>query len=545
MPLQAHVEDHQRNSRRNRLGLTTQNEKALQLTHQLVSELEAKRKRNFSENDKITCFETVLCLCVDLLSAALTKPPIWIGYSRGKANFISGGAYWNHASDLPALSVTFFLDAIDLLEEMGLIINHVADAGFGHFSSRMQATTDFIKVFDENGLNWTHVLEDAGTDIIVVKDDNKRPTAWPDPDGFPLHEATSNLQLVNEVLQKTLINLNVSDEQLLNLNTSREASAENDEDDSLRSNKIDFTNRKLRRVFSNSSFQVGGRFYGGWWQSVPSRLRKFIEINGWITVELDYSTIQPRILYANAGQSVPVDSYILPGWDEALRPITKKAFSQLLNSDQSSRNSNQWHRFEPHLDPDPLPDEWHEYTRFQKANLRREAFLKLTGREYSDLIAELLEFHAPIEEKFFSGVWGETQRLDSEIVEKVLLKLYGQKSPEPVLPIHDSFIIRHGREKVLLKAMEEAFVEVVGVDPVIDMDKTILDPPDGHEGSELIYALDLLDVDDERRKSHSEYFLRNDQWEQCFGLSSNIDILTEAVATMDDLKKSKPIIVND
>ena len=68
-------------------------------------------------------------------------------------------------------------------------------------------------------------------------------------------------------------------------------------------------------------------------------------IDGAITVELDYSTIQPRILYATAGAEPPEDSYILPGWGEDLRPVTKKLFSQLLNSDETSRNPRQWHRF--------------------------------------------------------------------------------------------------------------------------------------------------------------------------------------------------------
>ena len=32
---------------------------------------------------------------------------------------------------------------------------------------------------------------------------------------------------------------------------------------------IDVTQKRLRRIFNNGSFQQGGRFYGGWWQNIP------------------------------------------------------------------------------------------------------------------------------------------------------------------------------------------------------------------------------------------------------------------------------------
>jgi hypothetical protein len=63
---------------------------------------------------------------------------------------------------------------------------------------------------------------------------------------------------------------------------------------------LDLSRRTLYRVFNNSSFKQGGRFYGAWWQSVPREYRGLIRINGKPTVELDYRAIHPRILYALA-----------------------------------------------------------------------------------------------------------------------------------------------------------------------------------------------------------------------------------------------------
>ena len=44
----------------------------------------------------------------------------------------------------------------------------------------------------------------------------------------------------------------------------------------------------LYRVFNRGSFRLGGRLYGGWWQSVPNRswpLRKRLMVNGEPVVE--------------------------------------------------------------------------------------------------------------------------------------------------------------------------------------------------------------------------------------------------------------------
>lgn len=55
---------------------------------------------------------------------------------------------------------------------------------------------------------------------------------------------------------------------------------------------VDLTRNRIYRVFNNQSFDEGGRFYGGWWQRVPSDYRKFITINWVPTRELEYTFAQ-------------------------------------------------------------------------------------------------------------------------------------------------------------------------------------------------------------------------------------------------------------
>ena len=73
---------------------------------------------------------------------------------------------------------------------------------------------------------------------------------------------------------------------------------------------MEFERVRLYRVFNNGSFDEGGRFYGGWWQNLPSEYRQFITINGHTTSEYDYSA--PSILamlYAELGQPLRDDAY--------------------------------------------------------------------------------------------------------------------------------------------------------------------------------------------------------------------------------------------
>ena len=281
---------------------------------------------------------------------------------------------------------------------------------------------------------------------------------------------------------------------------------------------LEFSNRFLRRIFSLGSFSNGGRFYGGWWQGLPSEYRKFIEIEGCITREMDYATLQPHMLYAFVDKEPPVDSYILEGWDVSLRPVIKKAFNQLVNSDPSSRNPKQWHRFGPDLDPHPLPVDWNEMSLPQRIKSRRQQFEKLTGRSYSDLLSDLIKLHEPIEKDFFSSAWGATQNLDSQIAERVMIKLLDSSPPITALPIHDSFIVRRGGEQLLHNAMTESFSEVIGTECKIDLDDAVYDPPEGYEGPTLVNASDIFDETKTHMETHRKYHIREEQWRKVHGL---------------------------
>jgi hypothetical protein len=84
---------------------------------------------------------------------------------------------------------------------------------------------------------------------------------------------------------------------------------------------------QLDRIFSRGSMGKGGRFYGGWWHSLPSDFRPHITIDGMKTCEVDFSSMSLRIIYAERGIQVPVGDDLydigLPDWQGSSDPRRK------------------------------------------------------------------------------------------------------------------------------------------------------------------------------------------------------------------------------
>ena len=88
---------------------------------------------------------------------------------------------------------------------------------------------------------------------------------------------------------------------------------------------------------------------------------------------------------------------------------------------------------------------------------------------WKDLCEAILKKHQQIADKFFTGQGLRLQRIDSEIAEYVMLHF--AKHDMPILPLHDSFLIRSGYEESLEQVMQEAFYHLVGSDVGIEEKK--------------------------------------------------------------------------
>jgi len=219
-------------------------------------------------------------------------------------------------------------------------------------------------------------------------------------------------------------------------------------------NPVAITQREkfVRRIFNHEGLDLGGRYYGGWWQRLSSEWRKKICINLAPTVEIDYSGVHLRILYDQQGMRTPKgDVYDLREMDyhgiykqysnEEIRPVLKLLLLIMLNADSEAKaiRAFKWE----------LQDDDNNYP---------------TDLDIPMLISKFSQLHYQLRDKklFYTGVGKELARLDSEIATGVLEHFTNKQIP--VLTIHDSFIIALKHLKELESVMAEQYKKIIKPD---------------------------------------------------------------------------------
>ena len=206
---------------------------------------------------------------------------------------------------------------------------------------------------------------------------------------------------------------------------------------------IDLSQRTLVRIFTNGSFKEGGRFYRGWWQNVPTEYRKYITIDEKRTAEVDFSQLNPHMLYiANYKALGSEDAYdrVLDGEH---RSLVKQAFNAMVQASGPLNNC-----------PNTID-------------------LSEADIGWTELRDRIVAAHKPIADQFFKGVGNKLQFKDSCIAERVMLNF--AEMDAPALPVHDSFIVHHGYAETgeIEEIMRRAFFEVMG-DHITKLDTEIL-----------------------------------------------------------------------
>ena len=278
-----------------------------------------------------------------------------------------------------------------------------------------------------------------------------------------------NLKIINTALSRSWYDLEIENEELMRL---QERLSSKDRRDQGTDYTIDFSRRTLNRVFNDNEFQTGGRFYGGWWQNIPKQYRGNIIIDGKPTVEFDYSTIHPTILYLQEGLNPPKDAYTqiiednfheLDAEKSKLRSMLKTALNAMLNSKKSMSNSPKG------ITPSDF------------------------GLKWSEVSNAIIKTHSSIAHHFYSDAGRRLQKIDSEIAEIVLLHF--AKRNIPILPVHDSFLMHHGFASELSEAMQKAFDKLVG--GAVNVDQKLMErlpslPESQPEEDDLQDIIDLL-----------------------------------------------------
>ena len=199
---------------------------------------------------------------------------------------------------------------------------------------------------------------------------------------------------------------------------------------------IDVTKRRLRRVYHNGSFEEGGRLWGGFWINMKKEARlETISIGEEAVTELDYGQMGLRLLYGLMGKNPPDgDLYTIPGLENS-REGVKTLIHSALNV--------------PKLQ-----------TRMPKG--AKEKFKDLVS--FGTATSMIKDYHRAVSDQFFSNIGMKLNRIESDLLLEVLLKLKGQGIV--ALPIHDGLLVADPEHEAAMQVMKETFQREIGV-PVI------------------------------------------------------------------------------
>ena len=210
--------------------------------------------------------------------------------------------------------------------------------------------------------------------------------------------------------------------------------------DVMAQSRTSFENRTYTRRFVKSNLQLGGRFYGPYWQTLPKKYRKLIKINGEEVVELDYNAMHLHLLYSKLNKSLydyypfNKDPYAIPEYN---RKIVKLVFTACINENCTRKNIN---NVGGQQVSEGLPDLFEE------------------GLPYREMVDSLGKNHPEVAPLFYSEIGYEISYMESRVTDYIVTVLTKHKIP--VLSIHDSFVVVKSKVSFLRTIMQEAFTKL-------------------------------------------------------------------------------------
>ena len=205
---------------------------------------------------------------------------------------------------------------------------------------------------------------------------------------------------------------------------------------------------RYHRIFNNGSFEFGGRLYGHYAQSISKALRSRLRLNGEACKEHDYPSFHCRLILALCGRLAEAtdldrDPYFVDGWE---RKYAKVAFNVIVNSTSAGLAKIALAR------------------RIAGFRLKRELEDGENPRteEFAiaeQLLADALHAYAWARPYHFSGFGLRLQRLDSDLMIRVALKLI--QMGITALFIHDSVVAMARHYDAMRDAMNDELMRLL------------------------------------------------------------------------------------
>ena len=446
--------------------------------------LERFNKTKYKRNLKV--------LLLNLFVTYSVSPKMYLAVARGFGDYSSSRYNSNN------IGYKVLIRLVDSLSKLGYIEYHR-----GHFDtftasghrSRIKTKTKLIKHFESSMISTAMITMDNNEETIILrkakdkssKSKKKELADYIDTD--ETNKMRSNLEEINALLERTWIDIEIPDDEHIKLNEKMDKEPDK--------SPIDFTRRKLKRIFNNSSFEDGGRYYQVWWQEISSSYRKYITIDCRRTEELDFAGIHLRMLYAIEGIELgSEDIHLIDGFGIEYRSQVKRAIYIIINAETRDKAI---------------------YAIQRKLTLPK-------NKTAQDLFNQLTLKHPKIAKYFATGEGVKLQYIDSQIAEKVMLRL--AKDNIVALPMHDSFIVRMSHINDLKKEMNKAYKEIVKTGTILDKKDSIRQELEEHEQQrplvrdqinykglrKPITGNEIINITKEGIKNYKQYDKREREW---------------------------------
>jgi len=294
--------------------------------------------------------------------------------------------------------------------------------------TRIWPTNKLIVKFKSAKFTNQHISHFTEQEVLILKDTNKKYKSY--DDDADIIRMRNILKRYNQLLKHTFIDIPELDKPIIETND--------------RFIPISSNERLVRRIFNNSSWKDGGRFYGGWWQRVPSFFRSKIYLNNEATIEDDFRSLHPNLLYAIKGLNYNKlkrgDAYdiLVPNLNDQddKRKLVKRLMLIAINAKDEATT---FRALKSELQEE-LP-----YFSFKFDNLKL-------------ILNNLKEKHHEIADDFCTGKGLQLMNLDGKITEYIIDKF--TQNNIPVLCIHDSFVVPRSKDDFLRRTMNEAINNV-------------------------------------------------------------------------------------
>jgi hypothetical protein len=380
-----------------------------------------------------TAKKLVKVLLLDLYVAWSADPELRIMFSRDNNAYKAKSRY----NELHVGKK--IIEIVDALVDFGVLHQKI---GFNDrvsgvaFQARIWASEGLKAQFKEAKFHQFHIQSLEEREPIVLRDENK------DDDEYQSDEKIRAMRRVltdyNDLLSNTHIDIYHLEKPVIEIGAGKKKMR-------LQINQQD---KFVRRIFNNSRWDQGGRFYGGWWQRCPTKYRESIMMDGMMTSEIDFSGLHVVLLYSqvsiNYWAEVNEDPYQLHGINNIDPEIDLRAAAKLLML--TAINADK------------------EKIAFKA--FRRQASVKSKMKSLGDdqlepILAALKRKHEPIAHKIASGAGIDLMYLDSQITEK-LVEAFTYTHKCPILTVHDSYVVPFGYDRILYKEMQKAFTAITG-----------------------------------------------------------------------------------